>query len=202
MATHSSVLAWRISGTGEPGGLQSMGSHRVGHDWSDLAAAAGDVWQKPWSSGAGTRVGCSSPWVRLGSQYRARPQPFSCAWRRLSPLMGQKVCPSSHSQRWWQDQGVLLEQEVVRVRDPSLLLDTLLSFTPEFSLSSLLPPKSCFRAIHVPQSPPPRSALFPDPACHRLSEYFLGYCSDLLPGLPPLLWPSSLLLHSAAKMSF
>ena len=40
MATHSSVLPWRIPGTGEPGGLPSMGSHRVGHDWSDLAAAA------------------------------------------------------------------------------------------------------------------------------------------------------------------
>ena len=40
MATHSSVLAWRIPGTGEPGGLTSMGSHRVGQDWSDLAAAA------------------------------------------------------------------------------------------------------------------------------------------------------------------
>ena len=40
MATHSSVLAWRIPGTVEPDGLLSMGSHRVGHDWSDLAAAA------------------------------------------------------------------------------------------------------------------------------------------------------------------
>ena len=40
MATHCSVLAWRIPGTGEPGGLPSLGSHRVGHDWSDLAAAA------------------------------------------------------------------------------------------------------------------------------------------------------------------
>ena len=40
MATHSSVLAWRIPGTREPSGLPSMGSHRVGHDWSDLAAAA------------------------------------------------------------------------------------------------------------------------------------------------------------------
>ena len=40
MSTHSSVLAWRIPGTGEPGGLPSMGVHRVGHDWSDLAAAA------------------------------------------------------------------------------------------------------------------------------------------------------------------
>ena len=40
MATLSSVLAWRLSGTAEPGGLPSLGSHRVGHDLSDLAAAA------------------------------------------------------------------------------------------------------------------------------------------------------------------
>ena len=48
MAIHSTVLAWRIPGTGKPGGLQSMGSHRVRHDWSDLAAAAtephGSLW--------------------------------------------------------------------------------------------------------------------------------------------------------------
>ena len=44
MATHSSVLAWRIPGTGQLGGLMSMGSHRVGHDWSDLAAV--------WNQGA------------------------------------------------------------------------------------------------------------------------------------------------------
>ena len=39
MATHSTVLAWRIPGMWEPGGLPSMGLHRVRHDWSDLAAA-------------------------------------------------------------------------------------------------------------------------------------------------------------------
>ena len=53
MATHSSVLAWRIPGTGEPGGLLSMGSHWVGHNWCDLAAAAaanaGDVGLIPGS---------------------------------------------------------------------------------------------------------------------------------------------------------
>ena len=43
MATHSSILAWRIPGMEEPGGLPSMGLHRVGHDWSDLAAAAARV---------------------------------------------------------------------------------------------------------------------------------------------------------------
>ena len=53
MATYSSVLAWRIPGKGEPGGLLSMGSHRVGHGWSDLAAAAAgaicylfNIWEK------------------------------------------------------------------------------------------------------------------------------------------------------------
>ena len=40
MATHSSLLTWRIPGMAEPGGLPSLGSHRVGHDGSDLAAAA------------------------------------------------------------------------------------------------------------------------------------------------------------------
>ena len=40
MATHSSVLAWRIPGTGESGGLLSLGSHRVGHDWSDLSISS------------------------------------------------------------------------------------------------------------------------------------------------------------------
>ena len=46
MATHSGVLAWRISGMGEPGGLPSLGLHRVGHDWSDSAAAAAALSKK------------------------------------------------------------------------------------------------------------------------------------------------------------
>ena len=40
MATHSTTLAWKFPWTKEPGGLPSLGSHRVGHDWSDLATAA------------------------------------------------------------------------------------------------------------------------------------------------------------------
>ena len=43
LATHSSVLAWRVPGTGEPGGLPSMRSHRVRHDWRDLAAATAAI---------------------------------------------------------------------------------------------------------------------------------------------------------------
>ena len=52
MTTHSSVLVWKIPGTGEPGGLPSMGSHRVRHDWSDAAVAeaagkgeSGMIWE-------------------------------------------------------------------------------------------------------------------------------------------------------------
>ena len=59
MATHSSVLAWRIPGTGAPGGLPSMGSHRVGHDWSDLAAAAAAGQNIP------LRVSLVVQWLRL-----------------------------------------------------------------------------------------------------------------------------------------
>ena len=55
MATHSSVLAWRIPGMGEPSGLPSTGSHRVRHDWRDLAAAA--AWG---SQGKNTEEACRS----------------------------------------------------------------------------------------------------------------------------------------------
>ena len=58
MATDSSILAWRIPGTEEPSGLPSMGVHRVGHDLSDLAAAATMNWEKEPSS-------TSALWVRF-----------------------------------------------------------------------------------------------------------------------------------------
>ena len=48
MATHSSIFAWRIPGTEEPSGLPSMGLYRVGHDWSDLAAAAAAAADRWW----------------------------------------------------------------------------------------------------------------------------------------------------------
>ena len=52
MAPHSSILALRIPGMREPGGLPSMGSHRVGYDWSDLAAAAAAGGKKSTSVGS------------------------------------------------------------------------------------------------------------------------------------------------------
>ena len=66
MATHSSTLAWRIPGTGEPGRLPSMGLHRVGHDWSNLAAAAAAT---PWRKELHSLHGCislpNSTWTQL-----------------------------------------------------------------------------------------------------------------------------------------
>ena len=51
MSTHSSVLAWKIPGTGEPGGMLSLGSHRLRHDWSDSPTAASVVKNLPASAG-------------------------------------------------------------------------------------------------------------------------------------------------------
>ena len=56
MATHPSILAWRIPGIGEPGGLLSMGLHRVGHDWSDLAVAVATLPKE------GIELKCSDNW--------------------------------------------------------------------------------------------------------------------------------------------
>ena len=69
MATHSSVLAWRIPGTGEPGGLPSMGLHRVGHDWSDLAAET-----QNWSDLTQKRYQFSSVQSRSHVQLFATPR--------------------------------------------------------------------------------------------------------------------------------
>ena len=71
MATHSSILAWRIPGMGEPGGLPSMGSQRVGHNWSDFAAAAValsnalDLESNGFRKGRGTRDQIANiVWIR------------------------------------------------------------------------------------------------------------------------------------------
>ena len=62
MATHSSILAWRIPGTEEPGGLLSMGSHRVRHDCSDLACM---LWRRKWQPTAVFLPGESQGWRSL-----------------------------------------------------------------------------------------------------------------------------------------
>ena len=77
MATHSGVLAWRIPGMGEPGGLPSMGSHRVRHDWSDLAAAAAafSIWNNEHT------LAKTFLWFSLGSPLTPNPlSPCSIAF--------------------------------------------------------------------------------------------------------------------------
>ena len=69
MATHSSVLAWRIPGMGEPGGLPSMGSHRVGHDWSDLVAAAASKYSQLARLASVLKNGRVSSWYYGNSSF-------------------------------------------------------------------------------------------------------------------------------------
>ena len=91
----TSVLAWRIPGTGEPGELPSMGSHRVGHDWSDLAAAAGPNRSFPGGSvGKKICLQCRRPGFN--------PWVGNILWRReWLPL--QYSCLESFMNRgaWW-----------------------------------------------------------------------------------------------------
>ena len=77
MATHSSVLAWRIPGTGEPGGLPSVGLHRVGHDLSDLAVPPGKS----------RALFLSEAWGPLPSLCICWSNSFSCCYRTHGHLL-------------------------------------------------------------------------------------------------------------------
>jgi len=93
MATHSSVLAWRIPGMGEPGGLPSMGSHRFGHNWSNLAAATA-AWrlfnESCWLMFSGVR--CFLVFSRFGFKPPASDfQSYSYSSLKTSPSI----------QHWW-----------------------------------------------------------------------------------------------------
>ena len=94
MATHSSVLAWRIPGMGESGGLPSMGSHRVGHDWSDLAVAAAAVCI--WQGGHGNPLRYSYLENPHGQRSLAGCSPGGCkesgTTERLSTAQHSTVC--------------------------------------------------------------------------------------------------------------
>ena len=97
MATHSSVLAWRIPGTGLPGGLPSMGSRRVGHDWSDLAVAG--VYS-PWNSpGQNTGVGSRSLLQGIFPMQGSNPGLSHCRWT-LYCLSHQEFMANKKLFRW------------------------------------------------------------------------------------------------------
>ena len=127
MATHSSILTWRIPGTEEPVGLPSVGSHRVGHDWHDLAAAA-----------AAAIFHCV--YVPQLSY------PFVCWWtiRLLQCLSYYKQCCNEH----WGTRvsfssgflGVYAQQWECCI----IFVFWMLSFKPDFSLSSFTFTKRLF----------------------------------------------------------
>ena len=104
---NSSTLAWRIPGMGEPGRLQSMGSHRVGHNWSNLAAAAAE-----WHCSSGGKNGpfskqwCDNRFVTTFGEIRHRFEqnkvtlllllsPFSRIWLCVTPQTAVHQAPPS-----------------------------------------------------------------------------------------------------------
>ena len=116
---------WRIPGTGEPGGLPSMGSHRVGHDWSDLAAAA---WGFLGSlAGKGSTCNAGNPGSILGS--RRSPgegigYPLQYSW---ASLVAQMVKNPPARQRTWvwflgredpQEEGMVTHFSILAWRIP------------------------------------------------------------------------------------
>ena len=102
MATHSSVLAWRIPGMGEPGGLPSMGWHRVGHDWSDLAAAGAgsrkDISMAYWSSDKNTNSISENPKSITACFYQADSTKLALSWPWAGPSPAEAPCISG---RWF-----------------------------------------------------------------------------------------------------
>ena len=117
MATHSSVLAWRIPGTGEPRGLPSMGSHGVGHDWSDLAL----VWKKVKVKSLSRVRLCATPWTVA---------------HQASPSMG-----FSRQEDWsglpFPSPGELPDPGI-EPQSPTLWADALTSEPPRFTAAALV----------------------------------------------------------------
>ena len=126
MATHSRVLAWRIPGRGEPGGLPSMGSHKVGHDWSDLAAAgaAGTDW--PWIIMVLLKISLLIVWETWPIIPTGVNQNLSCwswvasACSGLEWGLGSK--PEIEARSWWWEYQSLANRPVVSDKGPGLQL--------------------------------------------------------------------------------
>ena len=130
MATHSSVLAWRIPGTGEPGGLPSMGSHRVGHYWSDLAAAAAAAQGHKASKCPGQPGSKASSILALSCCF---PQGLKGGWE------WQTFCPSEGMGLWLpapaRDWNMQWSWEWVWIPSPTSNTTTLWEWVPLPSLT-------------------------------------------------------------------
>ena len=139
MATHSSVLAWRIPGMGEPGGLPSMGSHRVGHNWSDLAAAAAESY-----------ISFRNKLIFLllkPDKDRPTKTDLSLLWPRVACRV---PCRSPSCPSWW-DPALRVQEEKLRLCIGSCIASQghVCSPGPEPSLGLSLHPCSATGWIHT-----------------------------------------------------
>ena len=105
MATHSNILVWRIPWTEEPGGLQSIVSQRIGHDWSDLACKHRLPW---WLGGKESTCQCRrcrfDPWVRKISwrrEWQPTPVLLPEESRGQRSLGGYSPCGCKSDMTWW-----------------------------------------------------------------------------------------------------
>ena len=129
MATHSSVLAWRIPGTGEPGGLLFVGLHRVRHDWSNLAAAAAAIYHMGLCGSGDSLVSFSrqfDPWRLVVNKLllNKTKQKLSA----LAPYIAYfllKICMRIAFRLYWNSPSLHLSpggQEQLGHRNPALIV--------------------------------------------------------------------------------
>ena len=111
MATHSSVLAWRIPGTGEPGGLLSMGSYRVGHDWSDLAA------RRP-TRPSRTNIQKRCPFHYRGLESKSKKSRDTWSIRQICPWSTKQSRPKAN--RVWQENRLVIVNTLFQQHKRSL----------------------------------------------------------------------------------
>ena len=166
MATHSSILAWRIPGMGETGGLPSMGSHRVGHDWSDLAAAAKEIgkWLPLWLSGKESTCQCRrcrfNPWIRK--------IPWKRKWQPTPVFLPEE----SYGQRSWQARVHRVQFSSVAQSCPTLCNPMNRStpglpvhhYLPEFTQTHVHQVSDAIQTSHPLSSPSPPA---PNPSQHQ-----------------------------------
>ena len=173
MATHSSVLAWKIPGTGEPGGLLSLGLHRVGHNWSDLAAAAAAATQS--HQGPLQLTFLTLPYVPTQADYRVAYTISTSRWP-LTPIALRVKTKSIPSSINLELVGTLLSSRTLQI----------VSHTPQFYLLwvSQTQAFSCFQKSLPLLWCPMCSTFFH--SLHSLPHL----CSSQSSGHPPLVFQS------------
>ena len=160
MATHSSVLAWRIPGMGEPDGLPSMGLHRVRHDWSDLATTSlKDLVQKKMWLMFQRGTSLVVQWLALGL-------PMQVVWVWF-PVKGAKIPCTSPSKKIRSDQIRSVAQLCPTLCDPinrSMPGLPVYHQLPEFTETHVHRVSDAIQPSHPLSSPSPPA---PNPSQHQ-----------------------------------